>query len=153
MRELTFQTELWLPRQRDEVFPFFADARNLQTITPPWLNFQLLTRMPMEMKVGARIDYQLRVHGFPMRWQSEITSWEPPCRFVDEQRKGPYRQWNHEHLFEERLNGTLCRDNVRYAAPGGWLVELLFVRRDLERIFAFRSKKLTEIFGDGRPEG
>ncbi|HZQ45709.1 MAG TPA: SRPBCC family protein [Verrucomicrobiae bacterium] len=150
MKEFKFQTEIWLPRRREEVFPFFADARNLQIITPPWLKFQALTPMPVEMKVGARIDYQLHVHGFPLRWQSEITAWEAPYRFVDEQRKGPYRRWVHEHVFEMRPGGTLCRDNVRYAAPGGWLIEQLFVRRDLERIFAFRSKKLMELFGDGR---
>src|SRR5437660_4897369 len=134
MRESTLHAELWLPRRRDEVFRFFSDAHNLQAITPAWLKFEVLASKPIEMKVGARIDYKLRVHGLPFRWQSEITKWEPPQVFVDEQRRGPYRQWIHEHGFEERDGGTLCTDNVRYAAPGGRLIERLFVRRDVERI-------------------
>ena len=147
MKESTLQTALWLPRPRDEVFCFFSDAHNLQAITPAWLQFRVLTSQPIEMKAGARIDYKFRVHGFPLRWQSEITKWEPPHLFVDEQRRGPYRQWIHEHRFEERDGGTLCTDNVRYAALGGRLIERLFVRRDVERIFAFRQRKMLEIFG------
>ena len=146
MSESTFRTELWLPRHPEAVFGFFCDASNLQTITPAWLNFRVLTRSAIEMKAGARIDYRLRVHGFPVRWQSEITVWEPPLRFVDEQRRGPYRFWTHEHRFEPNAQGTLCKDVVRYAVPGGRLIEWLFVRRDVERIFAFRREKLLEMF-------
>ena len=149
MKDATFQAELWLPRPRSEVFPFFADAHNLQSITPPWLRFHVLTPSPIDIKAGVRIDYQIRVHGLPLRWQSEITVWEPPYRFVDEQRRGPYRRWIHEHRFVERDGGTLCSDSVRYAVLGGWLMERLFVRRDVERIFAFRQTRLTEIFGSG----
>jgi ligand-binding SRPBCC domain-containing protein len=146
LRESNFQTELRLRRKPEEVFGFFCDVCNLQTITPAWLDFRVLTTLPIEMKTGARIDYRLRVHGLPMRWQSEITIWEPPHRFVDEQRRGPYRLWIHEHRFESNAEGTLCKDFVRYAVPGGRLMEWLFVRRDIERIFAFRRKKLLEIF-------
>ncbi len=138
--------ELWLPRPRDEVFPFFADALNLETLTPPWLKFEVLTPRPIEMRAGLRIDYRLRVHGFPLRWQSEITAWEPPHRFVDEQRRGPYRVWIHEHAFEERGGGTLARDQVRYGVFGGMLVNTLFVQRDVTSIFRFRQQKLREIF-------
>jgi ligand-binding SRPBCC domain-containing protein len=145
-------SELWLPRPRAEVFPFFADARNLEAITPGWLRFQVLTPGPLEMRTGLRIDYRLRVHGLPLRWQSEITVWEPPQRFVDEQRRGPYRLWRHEHRFAERDGGTLCADHVRYAVPGGELVYRLFVRRDVERIFEFRRRRLTERFGSVPPD-
>jgi len=141
------QSELVLPRPVGEIFPFFADARNLERITPEWLQFHVLAAGPIVMQPGTRIDYQLRVHGFPVRWQSEITAWEPPYRFVDEQRRGPYRLWVHEHTFEPHGNDTLCRDGVRYAVWGGRLVERLFVRRDVERIFDFRAARLREIFG------
>ena len=141
------EAELWLPRRRDAVFLFFADAFNLETLTPPWLKFEVLTPRPIEMRAGLRIDYRLRLRGLPLRWQSEITAWEPPRRFVDEQRRGPYRAWIHEHLFEERDGGTLARDGVRYKVIGGRLVNALLVRRDVERIFSFRQEKLRELLG------
>ena len=90
MREFTFHTELWLPRGRDEVFPFFAEARNLEAITPPWLNFEVLTPAPVAMRAGALIDYRIRVHGIPIRWRTEIVEWNAPRRFVDVQLRGPY---------------------------------------------------------------
>jgi ligand-binding SRPBCC domain-containing protein len=148
----TFRTELWLPRGRDAVFPFFADARNLQAITPPWVHFTVLTPDPIVMRPGALIDYRLRVHGFPLRWRTEITVWEPPARFVDVQRHGPYRLWEHEHGFEEHAGGTRCRDLVRYSVLGGRWVDRLFVRRDVERIFAFRQARLLALLGAGVPE-
>ena len=147
MNVRTFQAELWLQRPLEEVFAFFADAANLQAITPAWLDFALQTPRPIQMRIGARLDYRLRLHGFPIRWQSEITAWEPPFRFVDEQRRGPYKQWIHEHRFQAWQGGTQVADTVRYAVPGGWLVERLFVRRDVERIFQFRRQKLLELFG------
>lgn len=137
---------MWLPRRCDQVFTFFADAFNLETITPPWLKFEVLTPRPIQMRAGLHIDYRLRLHGLPLRWQSEITVWDPPRRFVDEQRRGPYRAWIHEHRFEERDGGTLARDLVRYDVFGGWLVNQLLVRRDVERIFRFRQAKLQEVF-------
>jgi ligand-binding SRPBCC domain-containing protein len=140
-----FECELWLPVPREELFPFFADAANLEAITPPFLRFEVLTQ-GVEIRAGAVIDYRLRVHGIPLRWRSEITVWDPPFRFVDEQRRGPYRRWHHEHRFEERNGGTLCLDTVDYAVFGGSIVEKLFVRRDVERIFAFRAAKLRELF-------
>ena len=146
MREFVFNCALWLPQSRPEVFEFFADHSNLQAITPDFVHFQVLTPPPVQMRVGTRIDYRLRVHGLPIRWRTEITAWEPPLRFVDEQMRGPYRRWIHEHTFEEHNGGTLVKDKVRYAVWGGWLVEKLFIRRDVENIFAFRERKLTERF-------
>lgn len=146
MRVQTLEVEQWLPRPRDEVFPFFADAFNLERITPPLLRFRVASTPPIEMRQGTLIDYRLRIHGFPVRWRSEITVWEPPHRFVDEQRRGPYRQWWHEHSFEERDRGTLCRDVVRYAAPGGTLVHRLLVEPDVRKIFEFRRAELARIF-------
>lgn len=126
MSEFTLHQEFWLPRQRDEIFPFFADAKNPETITPPRLSFRILTPVPITMRSGTWIDYTLRLRGLPLRWQSEITVWDAPHRFVDEQRRRPYRFWSHEHRFEERNDGTLCVDHVRYAVSGGQLVERLF---------------------------
>ena len=147
MKTRLFQAELWLGRPIDEVFKFFADAANLQTLTPEWIHFTILTPRPISIRKGTIIDYRLRIHGIPVRWQTEITAWEPPHRFVDEQRRGPYRQWIHEHCFEEQRGGTRMIDVVRYAVHGGWLIERLFVRRDIERIFAFRRRQLEQRFG------
>lgn len=146
MKIYTLTSELWLPKPVEEVFPFFADARNLERITPPWLHFEILTPDPIEMRPGTIIDYRLRLRGIPLRWRSEITVWEPPHRFVDEQRRGPYRLWVHEHLFSRHNGGTLARDVVRYSVPGGDVVHRLFVAPDLNRIFEYRRRELQKIF-------
>ena len=150
MHELRSSVRLAAPLQ--EVFAFFADARNLEVLTPEWLRFRVMTEPPPAMAAGVRIDYRLRLRGVPVRWQSEITAWEPPFRFVDEQRRGPYRVWIHEHRFavERGPGGTevvVATDKVRYAAPGGRLVNRLLVAADLRRIFTYRSERLYERFG------
>jgi len=150
MKEFLLQTELWLPRPRDEIFPFFAQARNLETITPSWLNFEVLTPAPIQMRPGTLIDYRIRVHGVPFRWRTEIAEWQPPHRFVDVQLRGPYTLWHHTHTFEEHDGGTLCADRVRYWPRGGALVNWLWVRRDVQRIFQFRHRRLKELFGSQR---
>ncbi|MEP6467682.1 MAG: SRPBCC family protein [Parafilimonas sp.] len=147
MKEFTRHAEQWLPRPRAEVFTFFAEARNLEALTPPWLKFEVLTPVPIEMKSGALIDYRIRVHGVSIRWRTEITEWNPPHHFVDVQLRGPYALWHHRHSFHERHGGTLCLDEVRYRPRGGALMNWLFVRRDVERIFKFRADRLEEILG------
>ncbi|MEW5974658.1 MAG: SRPBCC family protein [Acidobacteriota bacterium] len=142
-----FRSELWIDRPRSHVFPFFADAFNLELITPQWLRFEVLTPAPIPMKIGTRIAYRLRLHGFPVRWESIITAWDPPRRFVDEQRQGPYRFWRHLHTFEEHRGGTLVRDEIFYSVPGGKIVDRCFVRPELERIFRFRRAKLLSLLG------
>lgn len=144
--KFSLRVEQELGRPLEEVFSFFADAANLQVLTPGWLDFEILTP-DVEMRVGATIDYRLRLRRMPVRWRSEITAWDPPHRFVDEQRKGPYRRWVHEHRFETRNGGTLVADHVDYAVPGGSMVNKLFVAPDLRRIFSFRMQKLREMFG------
>ncbi|HEX7654301.1 MAG TPA: SRPBCC family protein [Verrucomicrobiae bacterium] len=141
-----FHTELWLPRTPAEVFPFFGDAYNLETITPPWLKFRVLTPAPIPMQVGTLIDYRLRIHGLPVRWRTRISAWEPNHRFVDEQLRGPYRQWIHEHTFEPHAGGTRCRDVVKYAVPFDWLMHPLLVRRDVATIFEYRAEALKKHF-------
>ncbi|MGD9645143.1 MAG: SRPBCC family protein [Pirellulales bacterium] len=142
------QSTFWLSQRRDQIFEFFSDAFQLETLTPAWLSFAVLTPRPIEIRAGTLIDYRLRLHGLPIRWQSRISVWEPPVRFVDEQTRGPYRRWHHEHAFVEVDGGTLCRDTVDYAPRGGRLLNALFVRRDLLRVFAFRQQKLRELFGE-----
>ena len=99
------------------------------------------------MRPGTLIDYRIRIHGLPLRWQTEITEWQPPFRFVDVQKRGPYRLWEHTHTFEAQNEGTLCRDAVRYTPFGGALMNSLFVRKDIEKIFNYRQKKLASLLG------
>ena len=146
MKLFTLDSEQWMPRRPEDVFPFFANPENLQQLTPPWLHFRIVGDSP-EIQAGARIDYSLRIHGIPLNWQSEITVWQPPFRFVDVQRRGPYRAWIHEHTFQSHNGGTLMRDHVQYAVTGGTLVRNLLVAPDLENIFRFRRARLQSIFG------
>ena len=140
------EVDQFLPAPLEEVFPFFAEARNLEALTPPWLKFHVLTPEPILMSRGARIEYRLRIRGFPVGWESEITAWEPPHRFVDEQRRGPYRIWIHEHTFEREGTGTRTRDRIQYAAPGGELVRRFLVEPDVRVIFSYRRRILAERF-------
>ncbi len=146
MKIHTLQSEVWVPYPREEVFAFFSRAENLEALTPHWLYFSILSLSPISMKAGTRILYRLRLHGIPLRWESEITAWEPPHRFVDEQRRGPYRRWVHEHQFSEHEGGTKIRDTVQYSVAGGLLVHRLFVAPNLDKIFEFRRQKVGEIF-------
>jgi ligand-binding SRPBCC domain-containing protein len=149
MRIFSFQSQLWLERPRTEVFPFFSNALNLEEITPPWLRFRIVSTLPIEMHEGVEIDYRLRIRGIPIEWRSRITTWDPPYRFVDEQVRGPYRVWIHEHRFTERGGGTACEDNVQYAPAGGALINALFVEKDVQKVFAYRSEQLRKVFGGG----
>jgi ligand-binding SRPBCC domain-containing protein len=139
-----------LPGSRDEVFSFYADAFNLEAITPPWLGFRVVTPGPIEMEAGTLIEYRLKLHGLPVRWLTRIEIWEPGRRFVDAQVSGPYRVWRHTHFFEDHPDGTCVRDSVSYEIPLGPLGELahrLFVRRDLAQIFDYRHRAVAEAMG------
>ena len=138
--------EQLLAYPREHVFRFFAAAENLNLLTPPWLGFNILTPLPIEMAVGAIIEYRIRLRGLPLTWRSEITEWQPPYSFCDEQRRGPYRSWIHRHTFEERPDGTLVTDHVDYRVLGGTLVNRLFVAGELRRIFDYRKATLAELF-------
>jgi len=148
MKIRTLHAEQWLPLPVEQVFDFFADARNLDALTPPWLHFRILTAGPIEMKVGALIDYRLTVRWLPIYWRTEITEWSPPFHFVDEQIKGPYKLWRHRHTFEAKDDGTLIRDQIDYAVPGWFLEPLahwLFVGPDLRKIFAYRKARIEDL--------
>ncbi len=142
--------EQLVPRPLDEVFGFFAEAANLELITPPWLGFKLLSAEPVVMGREALIEYRLHLHQLPLRWVSRIALWEPGRTFVDVQVRGPYRIWRHRHEFEPSGDGTVVRDHVAYALPLGPLGELAyeaFVERDLARIFDFRRAAVARLLG------
>jgi ligand-binding SRPBCC domain-containing protein len=137
---------LQLPRP--EVFAFFADAANLEAITPPELHFHITTPLPITMRKDAIIDYRLRLRGIPFSWRTRIAEWEPPLRFVDEQLRGPYALWEHTHTFTNAPDGgTLVQDTVRYQLPLGPLgrLALPLVRRDLSRIFGYREARVRQL--------
>ncbi len=145
----TVRREQQIARPRDEVFGFFADARNLEEITPPSLGLRALTPGPIPMAAGTQIRYKLKVRGAPVSWTTEIRRWHPPSRFVDVQISGPYRLWHHTHRFEACNGGTRMIDVVRYRLPFGPLGRLLnalLVRHDVERIFDYRNRRIAEIF-------
>jgi ligand-binding SRPBCC domain-containing protein len=150
MRIFTLERRQWFDRPLPEVFAFFAEARNLEAITPSWLHFELLPPEPEEIRQGSLIDYRLRWRGMPIRWRTEISEWQPPRRFVDRQLRGPYRLWVHEHRFSSESGGTSVHDRVRYAVPGGLLVQRLVVGGDVEAIFDYRARRLDEIFAGSR---
>jgi ligand-binding SRPBCC domain-containing protein len=139
-----------LPGEPVDVFPFFADALNLERITPAWLGFRVITPGPIGMGPGTLIEYRLRLHRVPVRWLTRIEVWDPPHRFVDAQVRGPYRLWRHEHSFSAAPGGgTLMRDRVDYELPLGPLgavAHALFVRRDVERIFDHRAAAVDAYF-------
>jgi len=142
---MNLHAETWVPAPLDEVFPFFAAASNLQTLTPPWVRFAIRTPDPIQICAGTRIEYRIRVHGVPMRWESVISAWEPPHCFVDEQRKGPYRRWVHTHRFVEERRGTRLIDEVEFELYVSWIAAPL-VTRDLRKIFTYRHHVLHQIF-------
>jgi len=142
--------EHWVERTIDEVFAFFADAHNLEAITPPWLGFQILSMSTPSIEQGTLIRYRLRMHGISMYWQTEICSWDPPHSFVDDQRRGPYKRWHHTHTFEAHGNRTRMIDEVEYSLPFGVLgrlVHALKVRGDVQRIFDYRKAQIDKLFG------
>jgi ligand-binding SRPBCC domain-containing protein len=151
MRVHVLEREQRIAAPPEDVFPFFQDAYNLEAITPPFLGFRVVTPRPVDMRVGALIEYRLRLHGVPVRWRTRIEMFDPPHTFVDVQLSGPYRLWHHTHVFEpDGRGGTLMRDRVRYALPLGPLggvAHLLFVRRDLRRIFEFRQQAVVRTLG------
>lgn len=149
MKVYTFEREQRVPRPLDELFPFFERPENLQHLTPPWARMQILTPSPIPMHVGSAIDYIVRIHGIPLRWTTLITEYAPPHRFVDIQLRGPYALWHHTHTFEAAGRETIMRDSVRYALPFGPLGALsqaVMVRRDLDRIFAYREAAVRQRF-------
>ncbi|GJL77870.1 MAG: hypothetical protein NPINA01_08590 [Nitrospinaceae bacterium] len=148
---LQFQMEQWTPQPVQTIFDFFSDSKNLELLTPEYLHFKILRQSTEKIEEGTLLDYKLKLHGIPFRWQSKITNWNPMACFSDHQTKGPYSLWEHTHEFEEKNGGTLIRDKVNYKVPFGIPGEMLaidFVQNDLKKIFNFRKLKIKELFGE-----
>jgi ligand-binding SRPBCC domain-containing protein len=147
--------EMWVPQPLPAVFEFFSRADNLERITPPWMQFRILTPGPIDMKEGAIIAYALRVRGIPLRWLTQIERWNPPLEFIDVQAKGPYKLWRHTHRFSELQGGTSIVDVVDYALPFGVLGRLVHriqVAPDLSHIFDFRAQRVQSLLSSSTEE-
>jgi ligand-binding SRPBCC domain-containing protein len=145
--EYTLERTQVVPVTLEDAFAFFGEARNLETITPPWLEFAIV-RAPERLQEGSLIHYRLQLLGMPLRWLTEIHEWRPPRSFSDRQLVGPYPLWEHTHRFTPHPEGTEVYDHVRYRLPGGPLAPLvhrLAVGRWLEDIFTFRARRLEEL--------
>lgn len=152
MRVHTFEARQWVPTPLDETFAFFADAANLEALTPPLLRFRIRTPLPIVMREGALIEYDLTLHRLPVRWRTRIDVWQRGVRFVDTQLSGPYARWVHLHTFAPQAGGTLLGDRVEYALPLDPLsrpAHPLYVRPTIKRIFAFRRAEIARRFGGG----
>ena len=145
-RFFRLSVERALPADPERVFAFFAEPRNLERITPPWLRFRIVGDPP-SMEAGAQIHYRLRLHGIPLGWHTEITDWSPPHRFVDVQRRGPFALWEHQHTFEATNGGTLMRDTVDYSMALPRVSNRLVVARDLRAIFEYRHAVMPAAVG------
>jgi ligand-binding SRPBCC domain-containing protein len=151
VRVHVLEQEQVIPKPVDELWGFFADAHNLEAITPDYLRFAVLTPQPIALHRGTLIEYRLVYRGVPLRWRTTFERWEPPRAFVDRQVSGPYALWHHTHTFEPHPAGTLMRDRVRYRIPFGvlgGLAGLAFVHRDVRGIFAHRRGEISRRFGD-----
>lgn len=153
----TLHRRQWLPRGLHETFDFFERPQNLPLITPPDLDFRILTPEPLAMARGVTIDYRVRVLGLRTHWRSLIAEYEPPFGFRDVQLLGPYRLWDHRHRFWRENGGTVIEDFVVYQLPLGPLGALLnhlVVRRQLDAIFDHRRDRIEALLlagGTGRP--
>lgn len=139
----------WMPVPLEKVFGFFSNEQNLSLITPPWLNFIVLSKSTPELRSGTLIDYKLQFRGVPLLWQARIEEWMPNVKFVDQQNRGPFAFWSHLHTFEEKAGGTQMGDIVSYRLYGGRLGDLLlgnFIKKDLLSIFKYRKEVIDSIF-------
>jgi ligand-binding SRPBCC domain-containing protein len=155
MSDHVLESRFWVAQPRPQVFAFFNDPANVARLSPPSLRFELLTPRPFVMAAGAVIDYRIRWLGLRLSGRAFIREYDPPVRFVDVQLWGPYRRWEHRHLFLEESGGTWVEDRVTYALPLGPLGRLahaVVVRRQLARLWEYRRQKLAERFGPARPE-
>jgi ligand-binding SRPBCC domain-containing protein len=133
----------------ETAFAFFADARNLEVITPPWLRFRIV-EAPPTLEQGSLLAYRLRLFGVPIHWRTEIVDWRPPFEFTDVQLEGPYRRWEHMHRLNSVAGGTEIHDRIVYRLPFEPLASLvapLTVRPWLNEIFDYRAQRTEARLG------
>jgi ligand-binding SRPBCC domain-containing protein len=148
MKNQTFAQQQLIHESHEKVFAFFANPVNLDSITPPWLQFRTVSELPMKMEEGTTMEHTLRLHGLPIRWVTQIIKWSPPYSFTDFQEKGPFATWTHSHEFTSTEKGIMMTDNVIYRVPGGRLgrvIDKLYVRGDINRIFAYRKQSISRL--------
>jgi ligand-binding SRPBCC domain-containing protein len=138
----------------DEVFTFFADAHNLERITPPFLRFSVRSMTTPAIQQGTEITFRLRLQGLPISWTSRVAEWETPYGFTDVQIHSPFRLWRHRHEFIAAQQGTRIRDTVHYRVACAWLQRVLWlscVDRDVEQIFRYRQQIIATLSGGKKP--
>lgn len=152
MKIYTLHTKQNLPISLDEAWDFLSSPKNLKTITPTYMGFNILSGAEKPMFPGQIIQYIVTpVLGIPTKWVTEITHVRDKEYFVDEQRFGPYALWHHKHFLKEIPGGVEMEDIVDYKLPMGILGQLvhpILVKPKLKEIFDFRQKKLIELFGE-----
>ena len=149
MKPHVYNQVTYINRPLSEVFEFFSKAENLNKLTPPILEFKIITPLPIKMEKGTFIDYKIKLNGISFKWKTQITAWENNHRFIDTQIKGPYKIWIHEHLFEEENGQVKMTDTVQYLSPGWFLepiINKLYISKKVEEIFAYRTIELDKLF-------
>ena len=154
MKTFHYHTEQFLPTDINTAWDFFSSAKNLSAITPPELDFKILTQLnDNEIYEGMLIDYTLKpLLSIPVHWQTEIFEIDKPVKFMDRQLKGPYKTWEHTHTFMQQGDGVLMKDSVKYKLPFGLIGEIahvLLIKRKVENIFIYRKEVLKKIFNYG----
>ena len=149
MNIITFEQEQWVDKEVNEVFNFFKEVKNLEFITPEYLNFKILNMNTKEVEKNSIINYRLKLHGIPFKWQTRIKDFVDGEMFIDEQLKGPYKSWIHTHTFFSKEGGTLIKDHVAYEIPFGFLGKFFmsaYIKSDLNKIFTHRRKVIDNYF-------
>lgn len=146
-----------IPASLETIWTFFSDAKNLLAVTPPHLNLKVTNEVYGDtVYAGQVMTYKVKpLAGIPLSWMTEITQVQAPNYFVDEQRKGPYKLWHHQHHFKEIEDGVEMTDLVHYRLPFGLIGSIanaLIVKKELEKIFSYRYQKIVELFGQW-PDG
>lgn len=150
-RDRVLERSQVVPVDIDEAFAFFADARNLEAITPRWLQFRIV-EAPSMLERGSLLVYRLRLFGVPIRWRTEIAEWRPPLGFTDVQLAGPYRRWEHTHRLRPVDGGTEIYDHVLYRLPFEPLAGVLApvtVEPWLIAIFDYRARQTAALLRRG----
>ncbi len=145
----TLTVTQFIPASEQKVFDFFSEAKNLETITPPWLNFRITNCSTPKISAGTLFEYKLKVRGLPVKWKTLISTWQPNQSFTDTMLKGPYKFWDHTHEFKIVQDGILMTDKVHYKVPFGILgefVALIWVHSDVKTIFKYRSDTIKSLF-------